>query len=125
MKFTDQNQRVEELQLALSNAFEARKTPAVGILDDGDDVVINVSWVVETGRDTTLDARCSATVRFASSQIDRYAALDTAQRQIAQERMVTRVRDAFGRAREGDVNADECSLAIRADDAWFDAPSTL
>lgn len=125
MKVTDHDQRVEELQLALSRAFESRKVPAVRLLEDGEDFVLNVSWVVETGRDTTLDSRCSASVRFASHQIDRYAALDTAQRRYAQDRMIERVTSAFGEARGNQPVAGECSLAIHADDQWFDAPPTL
>jgi hypothetical protein len=118
MQITDQDRRVEELQLAMSRAFEARKTPAVGVLDDGDDVVINVSWVVETGRDATLDARCSAPLRVASRQFERYGAMDMAPRRIVQE------RDAFDRSRADQANANECSLDIRAADDWFDAPET-
>ncbi|SAK65897.1 hypothetical protein AWB76_03727 [Caballeronia temeraria] len=125
MKSADQIQRMEELQQALSDAFEGPKNPAVGALDDGDDVVANVSWVVETGRDTTLDSRCSASVRFAARQIERYAAMDTAQRIIVQDRMITRVRDAFDNSRAGRTDANECSLAILADDDWFDVPATL
>ncbi|SAK55938.1 hypothetical protein AWB79_02239 [Caballeronia hypogeia] len=125
MKAMDHAQRVEELQLALSRTFGSTKTPAVGMLDDGDDVVLTVSWVVETGRDTTLDARCSASVRFAGRDVDRYAALDTVQRRTVQDRMIAHLKDAFDQSRAGQPNADECSLAIRADSSWLDVPDTL
>ncbi|SAK58211.1 hypothetical protein AWB77_01849 [Caballeronia fortuita] len=125
MKVTDQDQRVDELQQALSRAFVAPKTPTMGVVDEGDDVVFNVSWVVETGRDTTLDSRCSATVRLAALQFERYGAMDTAQRLIVQDRFTAAVQEAFTRSRLGQLDPDACSLDIRAADIWFDVPETL
>ncbi|WP_250520151.1 MULTISPECIES: DUF3022 domain-containing protein [unclassified Caballeronia] len=124
MKYTDQDQRVEELQVALSRAFDARKTPFVGVVDEGDDIVINVSWAIETGRDTTLDARCSVVLRIAARQFERYGAMDTAQRLIVQDRVIAHVRCAFDQSRSGQANANECSLELRAADDWFDTPDT-
>lgn len=125
MKLTDQDQRVEELQLALSRTFESRKAPAVTVLDEGDSVVFNVTWVVATGRDTTLDSRCSASVVFTSSQIDRYAEMATIQRRYVQDRMIERLRSVFAQAQQGQADPDACSLGLRAEDAWFDAPDPL
>ena len=125
MKAADQDQRVEELRLALSRAFESRKAPAVSVLDEGGEVVMNVSWVTETGRDTTLDSRCSASIRFASEQIDRYAAMATIQRRFVQDRMTERLRSDISQLREERPDADDCSLELRADGSWFDAPDPL
>lgn len=59
MTYADQEQRIEELQIALSRAFEARKRPSVSAIYDGDDIVLRVSWVTQSTRDTSLDARCA------------------------------------------------------------------
>ncbi|SAK65066.1 hypothetical protein [Caballeronia ptereochthonis] len=113
---------MEELQLALSRAFGSLKAPAVSVLDEGDELIMNLSWVIETGRDTTLDSRCSASIRFASRQIDRYSAMATDRRRHVQARLIERLRDAFTQSREGRPNANECSLDMSAEDGWFDAP---
>lgn len=39
--------------------------------DDGENFFIQASWVVESHRDTTLDARCVLTIRFSEAQIQR------------------------------------------------------
>jgi hypothetical protein len=122
MRITDQDQRVGELQLAMSRAFESRKTPAVSLLDEGDELVVNVSWVTASGRDTTLDSRCSASIRFASPQVERYAVMDIGQRRIIQDRLVDALRHAFAQSRGGQPDTNACSLDLRADDAWFQPP---
>ena len=125
MKVTDHDQRVEELQLALSRTFESRKAPAVTVLDEGDSIVFNVSWVVATGRDTTLDSRCSASVVFTSDQLERYAAMATVQRRYVQDRMMQRLRSMFAQMQQAQADPNACSLDLRAEDAWFDAPDPL
>jgi hypothetical protein len=124
MRITDYDQRVEELQLAMSGAFESPKTPAVSVLDEEDSVVVNVSWVTASGRDTTLDSRCSASVRFAASQIDRYSAMDIGRRKIIQGRVVEGLRQAFAQSGNNPTASGACSLELRADDAWFVPPET-
>ncbi|MDR5780693.1 hypothetical protein QCE63_14820 [Caballeronia sp. LZ065] len=124
MRITDYDQRVEELQLAMSDAFESRKTPAVSVLDEEDSVVINVSWVTESGRDTTLDSRCSASVRFTTAQLERYSSVDIGRRKILQGRVAEGLRQAFARSGSAQPEPGACSLELRADDAWFDPPAT-
>lgn len=125
MKAADQDQRVEELQLALSRAFESRKAPAVSVLDEGDQLVMNVTWVTETGRDSTLDSRCSASIRFAAEQIDRYVAMETVQRRFVQDRMVERLQSDIEQLHEDRPDEDGCSIEIRAHDGWFDVPDPM
>jgi hypothetical protein len=120
MTHADQEQRIEELQIALSRAFEARKRPSVSAIDDGDDIVLRISWVTQSTRDTSLDARCAADVFFSSNQIARYADRDTAQRQTIQARLIQRVQQAF--ASQADADADACSVSVRIDDALLDTP---
>jgi hypothetical protein len=122
MKAADQDQRVEELQLALSRAFESRKAPAVSLLDEGHELVMHVTWVTETGRDTTLDSRCSASIRFAAEQIDRYVAMETVQRRFVQDRMVERLQSDVAQLHEDRPDANDCSIEMRAHESWFDVP---
>ncbi|MDR5815165.1 hypothetical protein QCE62_16405 [Caballeronia sp. LZ033] len=124
MRITDYDQRVEELQLAISSAFESRKTPAVSVLDEEASVVINVSWVTESGRDTTLDSRCSASVRFTTAQLERYSSVDIGRRKIIQGRVVEGLRQAFAQSGGTQSAPGACSLELRADDAWFVPPET-
>jgi hypothetical protein len=116
------SQRIEELELALAGMFESAKAPTVSAYQEGATTFLLLSWVIETGRDTTLDARCVATVRLGNALIDRYAVMETAQRRVVQDRLKDRVRqhvDAM-RAQRGSMNA--CSIEIDVDDAVFDVP---
>ncbi|MDR5758515.1 hypothetical protein [Caballeronia sp. LZ035] len=124
MKVTDYDQLIEELQLAMSGAFASRKTPAVSALDEEHSVVVNVSWVTESGRDTTLDSRCSASVRFTTAQLERYSSVDIGRRKIIQGRVAEGLRQAFSRSGSGQTEPGACSLELRADDAWFVPPET-
>jgi hypothetical protein len=92
MKDIDVNQRVEEIEMALSTLFESPKAPAISSYDDGATFFIQVSWVTESHGDTTLDARCVLTVRFSESQMQRYTQMDTAKRILVRERLVQMVR---------------------------------
>ncbi|MBC8746606.1 hypothetical protein OKW43_007170 [Paraburkholderia sp. WC7.3g] len=93
MKDIDLNQRIEEIELALSTLFESPKAPAISVYDDGRTFFIQASWVTESHGDTTLDARCVLTLHFSESQIQRYAQMDTAQRIVVRERLCQMVRD--------------------------------
>ncbi|WP_322033827.1 DUF3022 domain-containing protein [Paraburkholderia sp. J76] len=125
MNIFDFDQRVEEIQLAVADIFESPKRPAVSLVDEGERVVIQLSWVVESHRDTTLDARCAATLRFSRAQLDRYAAMDTARRRIIQERIRERVRERFDARQTPPAEPGACSIEIDVDDSEFETPEGL
>jgi len=116
----DLQQRIEEIQLALAGLFETPKAPASSSYDDGHTLYLQLSWVVESTRDTTLDARCVATLRLRREQIERYAALDTSKRLIVQERLRTHVRQRFDEQQNPPAVDGACSVEIAADDSLFD-----
>lgn len=118
----DLRQRIEEIQLALASLFKTPKAPASSSYDEGDIVYLQLSWVVESTRDTTLDARCVATLRLRREQIERYAALDTSKRLIVQERLRTLVRRRFDEEHNPPALQGACSLEVAADDALFEVP---
>lgn len=124
----DFNQRIEEIQLAMTDVFDSPKRPAISLVDEGETVYVQTSWVVESHRDTSLDARCAMTLRFTRAQLDRYARSDTAQRLVVQQRLRQLVRERFAAARAstppGDGN-EACAFEIVVDDAEFDTTDAL
>lgn len=124
MKDIDVNQRVEEIELALSTLFESPKAPAISSCDDGTTFFIQVSWVTESHGDTTLDARCVLTIRFSESQIQRYAQLDTAKRILVRERLIKMVRSRLPLAGTEPPLDGECAEDLQVDDRLleFDEP---
>ncbi len=124
MKDIDVNQRVEEIELALSTLFESPKAPAISSYDDGTTFFIQVSWVTESHGDTTLDARCVLTMRFSESQIQRYAQLDTAKRILVRERLIKMVRSRLPLAGTEPPLDGECAEDLQVDDRLleFDEP---
>lgn len=121
MKSFDFDQRLEEIELALTDVFPSPKEPSVSSLDEGETVYVQLSWVVESHRDTTLDARCSVTLRFAREQLDRYAHLDTRERREVQDRIRTRVRERFDTVQAPPSVQGECALELTFADADFRA----
>lgn len=120
MNTFDFDQRVEEIQLAVADIFESPKRPEVSLVDEGETVMIQLSWVVESHRDTTLDARCAATLRFSRAQLDRYAAMDTARRRVVQQRIRERVRERFEARQQPPAEQGACSVEIDIDDSEFE-----
>jgi hypothetical protein len=118
----DFDQRIEEIQLALAGIFESPKRPQVSLIDEGDTVYFQLSWVIQSQRDTTLDARCAATLRFSRAQLDRYAALDTQRRRMIQQRISKQVRERFAATQTPPAIDGECAVEINVDDATFDTP---
>ncbi|TDV38916.1 hypothetical protein C7405_10133 [Paraburkholderia caballeronis] len=118
----DLRQRIEEIQLALASLFETPKTPASSSYDEGDIVYLQLSWVVESTRDTTLDARCVVTLRLRREQVERYAALETAKRLTVQERLRMVVRRRFEEEQDPPALQQACSIELAVDDALFDVP---
>lgn len=116
------SQRIEEIELALVSTFESPKAPTVSACQEGDTTYLTLSWVVETGRDTTLDARCIATLRLGDAQIDRYAALNTTGRRVVQDRLRDLVRQHVVASRAQTDSADNCSIELHVADAIFDVP---
>ena len=120
MKDIDLGQRVEEIELALSTLVESPKAPAISSYDDGATVFIQVSWVIESHRDTTLDSRCVLTLRFSESQIQRYAQMDTAQRIVVRERLCQMVRDRSPRDNATLPLQGECAEDLQVDDSLLE-----
>jgi len=116
------SQRIEEIELALAGMFESPKAPTVSAYQEGSTTYLTLSWVVETGRDTTLDARCIATLKLVDAQIDRYALLETAKRRIVQDRLKDLVRRHVDASRAKPASSDDCSVELEVDDAVFDVP---
>ncbi|MEM5424433.1 DUF3022 domain-containing protein [Paraburkholderia ferrariae] len=122
MNTFDFDQRLEEIQIAVASIFESPKRPAVSLIDEGETMVIQLSWVVDSHRDTTLDARCAATLRFSRAQLDRYAEMDTARRRMVQQRIRERVRERFDARQVLPATEGACSIEIDVDDSEFETP---
>ncbi|WP_042262840.1 hypothetical protein [Paraburkholderia heleia] len=122
MNTFDFAQRLEEIQIAVANIFESPKRPAVSLIDEGETIVIQLSWVVDSHRDTTLDARCAATLHFSREQLDRYAAMDTARRRMIHQRIRERVRERFAAQQTPPAIEGACSADIEVDDSEFETP---
>ncbi|ALL66301.1 Protein of unknown function (DUF3022) [Paraburkholderia caribensis MBA4] len=116
------SQRIEEIELALVGAVESPKTPTVSAYQEGPSTFLMLSWVVETGRDTTLDARCVVTLKLGDAQIDRYTALETAKRRVVQDRLRDLVRQHVDVSRAQPASTDNCSIELDVDDSVFDVP---
>lgn len=121
MKTFDFNQRLEEIQIALAHLFDSPKTSTVSLLEEGDAVIVHLSWVVDSHRDSTLDARCAATIRATRAQFESYAGLDTAQRRTIQQRIRQRVRTRFEECQDPAQPGGACSFDVALDDAIFHA----
>ncbi|CAB3796105.1 DUF3022 domain-containing protein [Paraburkholderia fynbosensis] len=122
MNQIDLPQRIEEIELALSEVFESAKAAAVSSYDEGSVFFIHLSWVVESHRDASLDARCAITVRFSRQQIDRYAALDTSSRAVVRDRLCELVRARFSEQQDPPPLQGACSVELDVDDALLDIP---
>lgn len=120
MSEIDMSQRIEEIELALSTLFESPKTPAVSSYEEATIVFVQISWVVESHRDTTLDARCGVTVRFSPGQMSRYAAMDTAKRIVVRERLRDEVRSQFSAQQYPPTVAGDCAVEVAVEDALFE-----
>jgi len=118
----DLRQRTEEIQLALAGLFETPKAPASSSYDEGDIVYLQLSWVVESTRDTTLDSRCVVTLKLRREQIERYAAFETSKRLAVQERLRMLVRRRFEEQQNLPALEGACSLEVAADDSLFEVP---
>lgn len=122
MNTIDLSQRIEEIELALAATFESPKAPAVSAYQEGSTTFLTLSWVVETGRDTTLDKRCVATLQLGDHQIRHYAVLDTAKRRIVQGRLKDMVRQRVDEMRSEPGAEENCSLQLDIGDDVFDVP---
>ncbi|MFL9935446.1 DUF3022 domain-containing protein [Paraburkholderia sp. RL18-103-BIB-C] len=116
MNEANMDQRLEELELALAAIFESPKAPAVSSYDEGTRLFLQLSWVVESHRDTTLDARCVITLSLEREQFDRYASLDTAQRKAFQARLAEWVRQEFARRQNPPVLQGDCAVELAMPD---------
>jgi hypothetical protein len=122
----DRAQRVAELEHALANGFPSQSTVVVHADDASGALTIQVSWVREPTDESAREWRCAVDLRFAPDVIDRYAALDTADRL----RMRTHLCDIARRAideRKPRVEdaAIDCSVALDVTAAEVDAALRL
>lgn len=121
MNEPDFEQRVEEIELALAALFDSPKTPAISSYDDGTRVFVQISWVVDSRGDTTLDVRCVVTVVFSDTQFKRYATLDMAHRKAFQTRLAIWVRQCFVERQDTPALQDDCALEVSIPDELFRA----
>jgi hypothetical protein len=112
------DQRLEEIELALAGIFESAKAPAVSSYDEGARLFLQLSWVVESHRDTSLDARCVLTLVLKREQFDRYASLDTAQRKAFQTRLAEWVRERFVERQNPPALQGDCAVELDAPDEF-------
>ncbi|MEC5404509.1 hypothetical protein VOM14_02855 [Paraburkholderia sp. MPAMCS5] len=122
MRKADRMQRIEEIQLALASAFESPKSPSVMTYDEGSTLYVQLSWVIESRGDTTLDARCVATLKFSQTQIDSYTEMHTAKRRMIQERLKAAVRKRFGEMQNPPAREGDCAIEMNVDDSLFNVP---
>lgn len=122
MNQIDTQQRIEELEMAAADIFPSPKAPSVSVTDEESIVYLQISWVLESHADTTLDSRCVCTLRFTREQIDRYAAMDTAKRLHVQARLKALVRERFEADKAADPQQGDCSIELEPGGALFDVP---
>nr|WP_307857209.1 DUF3022 domain-containing protein [Paraburkholderia aspalathi] len=113
----DREQRIEEIELGLAGLFSSPKAPSVQCYEEGSRVQFQLSWVVESKRDTSLDSRCVIGIRFTDPQIERYAAMDTAQRRVIRNRLGTFIRQRFDEQYTPPPVEGDCSIELDVDDA--------
>lgn len=119
MNESELEQRAEEIELALADIFESPKAPAMSSYDEGTRFFVQISWVVESRGDTTLDTRRVLTLTFTTSQFERYAEMDTAHRKAFQSRLRAWVKQRFAEQRDGAVTPGDCSLETVVPDELF------
>jgi hypothetical protein len=90
--------------------------------DEGGVVYLQISWVVESHADTTLDSRCACTVSFTGEQIDQYVAMDTAKRLHVQHRLEALIRERVAADKAADPQQDDCAIEFVAESDLFDVP---
>ncbi|MFP3558733.1 DUF3022 domain-containing protein [Paraburkholderia sp. SIMBA_049] len=122
MKQIDLPQRIEEIGLGLAQLFESPKPASVTNYDEGSTFFFHVSWVVESHRDTSLDARCVVTIRFSDQQIRRYAAMETAKRRTFRDRLCASVRARFTEQQNPPTLQGDCAIEMNVEEALFDMP---
>lgn len=119
MEEPELEQRVEEIELALTHIFESPKVSAISSYDEGTRLFIQVSWVVDSHRDSTLDARCVVTLAFTHTQFERYAAADTARRKAFQARLGEWARKQFDERQNPPALRDDCAVEVDVPDELF------
>ena len=122
MNQIDLPQRIEEIELALAETFESQKAPTVVAYDDASGFFIQLSWVVESHRDTSLDARCVVTIRFSDQQIHRYASMETAKRKAFRDRLCASVMERFTEQQNPPTLQGDCAVEMNVKDALLEMP---
>ncbi|SFU25989.1 DUF3022 domain-containing protein [Paraburkholderia aspalathi] len=120
MRPIDREQRIEEIELGLAGLFASPKTPSVQCYEEGSRVQFQLSWVVESKRDTSLDSRCVTAIRFTAPQINRYAAMDTTQGRAIRNRLGAFIRQRVDEQYTPPPVEGDCSIEINVDDALLD-----
>ena len=124
MRPFDREQRIEEIALGLAGLFTSPKAPSVQSYEEGHRLHFLLSWVVESKRDTSLDSRCVFAIRFSEPQIDRYAAMGTAQRRASRDRLGAFVRQRFDEQYQPPPLEGDCSIEFDVDDMLLEAQDT-
>jgi hypothetical protein len=113
MNQVDLDQRLEEIELALAGIVESPKAPSISSYDEGERLFLQLSWVVDSHADTTLDKRCAITVAMTRAQFERYASLDTPQRKNWQARLAEWVNQRFGERPNPQALEGDCAVELQ------------
>ncbi|QYD71189.1 DUF3022 domain-containing protein [Paraburkholderia edwinii] len=89
----DMEQRLTEIEHALSRRFASPSTSVTHLADSKGHLTFQVSWVESAAQMNILDARCALSVVLASRTMNRYASMSAADRVRARERLCGIARD--------------------------------
>jgi hypothetical protein len=107
----DMQQRLTEIEHALSRRFASSSTSVTHLADSAGRLTIQVSWVESAAEMNILDARCALSMVLAPRTMDRYAAMSTADRLRARDRLCGIARDV-ARDAQGARHAHGCSARL-------------
>ncbi|CAB3764879.1 DUF3022 domain-containing protein [Paraburkholderia humisilvae] len=83
----DMQQRLTELEHALSRRFASSSTSVTHVADSTGRLTLQVSWIASAAEMNILDARCALSMVLAPQVLARYAAMSAATRVRARERL--------------------------------------
>lgn len=117
MAYDTEENRLEQLSLAVSDAIDSPKQPAITSTRLGGGVVLHASWVKRASADATLDQRCVAFMRFTDQQMSRYIASNTTDRLAVEKKLKELLRERISAQASGGDGA--CSIDFTIPDALF------
>ncbi|MFC0401561.1 DUF3022 domain-containing protein [Paraburkholderia rhizosphaerae] len=107
----DMQQRVNELEHALSRRFASASTSVTHVADSAGRLTLQVSWIASAAQMNILDARCALSVVLAPRVLGRYASMNTATRVRARERL-SGIAGDVARDAQRDGHSGECNATL-------------